>query len=104
MPLVEETAAQAVALGYVADHTRADKVKFKSYVAGHQCSSCALYQGKAGDTEALARCFRASMWPLQAGATPGEEGLTTVAALAAWLGIGGGASLGLNPEAHLGFF
>lgn len=51
MPLVEETAAQAIALGYVADHTRADKVKFKSYVDGHQCSTCALYLGKAGDTE-----------------------------------------------------
>lgn len=51
MPLVEETAAQAVALGYVADNTRADKVKFKSYVAGNQCSMCALYLGKAGEAE-----------------------------------------------------
>lgn len=51
MPLIEETAAQAVALGYVADNTRADTVKFKSYVAGHQCSTCALYLGKAGDAE-----------------------------------------------------
>lgn len=51
MPLVEETQAQAVALGYVADHTRADTVKFKSYVAGNQCSNCALYLGKSGDTE-----------------------------------------------------
>lgn len=51
MPLVEETAAQALALGYVADHTRADTVKFKSYVAGNQCSTCALYLGKAGDAE-----------------------------------------------------
>ena len=57
MPLVEETAAQAVALGYVADHTRADKVKFKSYVAGHQCSGCALYLGKAGDTEGACPLF-----------------------------------------------
>ena len=57
MPLVEETAAQAVALGYVADHTRADKVKFKSYVAGHQCSSCALYLGKVGDTEGACPLF-----------------------------------------------
>ena len=51
MPLVEETAAQAVALGYVADHTRGDKVKFKSYAAGNQCGNCALYLGKAGDAE-----------------------------------------------------
>lgn len=51
LPLVEETAAQAIALGYVADHTRADKVKFPAYVEGHQCSTCALYLGKAGDAE-----------------------------------------------------
>jgi hypothetical protein len=51
MPLVEETAAQAMALGYVADNTRADKVKFPAYLAGHQCNTCALYQGKAGDAE-----------------------------------------------------
>ncbi|MDD2880456.1 MAG: high-potential iron-sulfur protein [Rhodoferax sp.] len=51
MPLVDETAAQAVALGYVANHTRADTVKFKSYVVGNQCSTCALYLGKAGDAE-----------------------------------------------------
>ena len=57
MPLVEETAAQAIALGYVADHTRADKVKFKSYAAGNQCSTCALYQGKAGDAEGACPLF-----------------------------------------------
>lgn len=57
MPLVEESAAQAVALGYVADHTRADTVKFKSYVAGNQCSNCALYQGQAGDAEGACPLF-----------------------------------------------
>src|SRR5450830_1170464 len=48
--LVGEKDAQAVALGYVDDATRVDKVKFKTYVAGSQCSGCALYLGKAGDS------------------------------------------------------
>jgi hypothetical protein len=47
--MVDEKDVQAVALGYVDDAARADKVKFKSYVAGSQCSGCALYLGKAGD-------------------------------------------------------
>ncbi len=49
LPMVDEADAQAVALGYVAQATRADTVKFKSYVAGNQCSNCALYTGQAGD-------------------------------------------------------
>lgn len=36
--MVDEKDAQATALGYVEDATRADKVKFKTYVAGSQCS------------------------------------------------------------------
>ncbi len=50
LPMVDEKDAQAVALGYVDDTARADKVKFKSYVAGSECSNCALYQGKTGDS------------------------------------------------------
>ena len=45
-----ETDATAVALGYKADATKADKTKFPKYAAGQQCSTCALYQGKASDT------------------------------------------------------
>ena len=48
--LVGEKDAQAVALGYVDDAIRVDKVKFKAYIAGSQCSGCALYLGKAGDS------------------------------------------------------
>lgn len=48
--LVGEKDAQAVALGYVDDAIRVDKAKFKAYVAGSQCSGCALYLGKAGDS------------------------------------------------------
>jgi len=47
--LVDEKDPAAVTLGYVADATRADKVKFKTYVAGSQCSGCVLYLGKPGE-------------------------------------------------------
>jgi len=46
---LDEKDPQAVALGYVADATRADAKKFPKYAAGQNCASCALYQGKAGD-------------------------------------------------------
>lgn len=47
--MVNEKDPQAVGLGYVADATKADKAKYKTYAAGQQCSTCALYQGKPGD-------------------------------------------------------
>jgi hypothetical protein len=47
--MVVEADAQAVALGYKADATKADVKKFPKYAAGQQCSNCALYTGKAGD-------------------------------------------------------
>ncbi len=47
--MVTEKDQQAVALGYVADATKADKAKYKQYAAGQACSTCALYQGKAGE-------------------------------------------------------
>ena len=50
--MVAETDAQAIALGYKADSTKVDKVKFPKYAAGQQCNSCALYQGKPGDASA----------------------------------------------------
>lgn len=46
-PKVAETDAQAVALGYKEDATKADKVKFPKYAAGQHCGSCQLYQGPA---------------------------------------------------------
>lgn len=47
--MVNEKDAQAVALGYVADATKADKAKYKNYAAGQMCSNCQLYQGKPTD-------------------------------------------------------
>jgi hypothetical protein len=45
MPMLDEKDPQAAALGYVADATKADKAKYKTYAAGQACSSCQLYQG-----------------------------------------------------------
>jgi len=64
--LVGEKEPQAVALGYVADATKADKAKFKNYAAGQTCANCALYQGKA--TDAAGAC------PLFAGKTVAGKG------------------------------
>jgi hypothetical protein len=55
--MVNEADAQAKALGYVADATKADKAKFKQYAAGQLCSNCALYQGKATDAAAACALF-----------------------------------------------
>ena len=46
---LDEKDAQAVALGYVADTKRVDIKKFPKFVAGQNCSNCALYQGKPAD-------------------------------------------------------
>ena len=46
---VDEKDAQAVALGYVADSTKADKKKFPKHANDQKCNNCALYQGKPAD-------------------------------------------------------
>ncbi len=46
---LDEKDPQALALGYVADATKADTKKYPKYAAGQNCASCALYQGKATD-------------------------------------------------------
>ena len=47
--LLDEKEAQAAALGYVADAKRVDVKKYTKFVAGQNCSNCALYQGKPTD-------------------------------------------------------
>jgi hypothetical protein len=47
-PLVDPKDPTAMALGYVTDATRADKVKFPKYAPGQACGNCALYQGQPG--------------------------------------------------------
>ncbi|MDZ7592085.1 MAG: high-potential iron-sulfur protein [Rubrivivax sp.] len=46
---VDEKDAQAMALGYVADTTKADTKKFPKHTNDQKCNNCALYQGKAAD-------------------------------------------------------
>ena len=46
-PKLDEKDAQAVALGYVADTTKADKKKYAKHMAEQKCSNCQLYTGKA---------------------------------------------------------
>jgi hypothetical protein len=48
-PMVGDKDPQAVALGYVADATKADRTKYKTYTEGQKCATCVLYTGKAGD-------------------------------------------------------
>jgi len=55
--LVNEKDAQAAALGYVGDATKADKAKYKNYAAGQTCTNCALYQGKPTDATAACPLF-----------------------------------------------
>ena len=46
--MVAENDPQAMGVGYKADASKVDKAKYPKYAAGQNCSSCALYQGKAG--------------------------------------------------------
>jgi hypothetical protein len=47
--MLTDSDPQAVALGYKSDGTKTDKTKFPKYTAAQHCSTCALFQGKAGD-------------------------------------------------------
>jgi hypothetical protein len=47
--MVADTDPQGVALGYKADTTKVDDKKYPKHAATQQCSSCSLFQGKAGD-------------------------------------------------------
>jgi hypothetical protein len=46
---LDEKDPQAVALGYVADTTKADAKKFPKHSNDQKCSNCGLFQGKATD-------------------------------------------------------
>jgi len=56
-PMLDPKDPQAVALGYVADATKADKAKFPRYAAGQACAGCQLYQGKPADAAAPCTLF-----------------------------------------------
>lgn len=46
--MLDEKDPQAVGLAYKADATKVDKAKNPKFVAGSNCSNCALFQAKAG--------------------------------------------------------
>lgn len=48
-PMLSETDASAVGLGYKADASKVDKAKFPKFAAGQNCITCALYIGKPSD-------------------------------------------------------
>jgi hypothetical protein len=46
MPMLAETDAQAIALGYKQDSTKVDAKAFQQHAATQNCANCQLYQGK----------------------------------------------------------
>lgn len=62
-PAVDPKDPQAAALGFVTDATKADKAKFPKYAAGQTCSSCQLFQGKAGDASGGCAIFAGKKVP-----------------------------------------
>jgi hypothetical protein len=46
---VAENDPTAQALGYKADASQVDKIKFAKYQQGQSCAGCQLYQGKPSD-------------------------------------------------------
>ncbi|MFM0498683.1 high-potential iron-sulfur protein [Paraburkholderia caledonica] len=44
---LSESDPSAVALGYRAEASKVDKVKFPTYAAGQECVNCQFYQGSA---------------------------------------------------------
>jgi hypothetical protein len=55
-PMLAETDAQAVALGYVEDIKDVNKAKFPKYADGQLCSNCQLYTAKS-DVAGLCSIF-----------------------------------------------
>jgi hypothetical protein len=56
-PMVSDTDAVAVALGYSGDATKTDVKKFPQYAAGQSCASCVLYSGATGSGSAACQAF-----------------------------------------------
>ncbi|ABB06401.1 High potential iron-sulfur protein [Burkholderia sp. Ac-20384] len=48
--VVQETDANAQALGYKTDASRVDHAKYPKFQAGEACANCQFFQGKAGAT------------------------------------------------------
>jgi hypothetical protein len=55
--VVQESDANAQALGYKVDASKVDKAKYPTFQAGQLCANCQFFQGKAGDTMAPCAIF-----------------------------------------------
>lgn len=55
--------AQAVALGFVLDSSKADSKKYPQHAAGQKCGTCMLFQGKAGDASGPCPIFAGRLVP-----------------------------------------
>jgi hypothetical protein len=60
---LSETDPMALALGFKADATKADKAKFPNYAAGQMCGACQLYVGKPGDATGPCSLFQNKLVP-----------------------------------------
>ena len=56
-PKLDEADPQAVALGYKADTTKVDQVKYPQHAATQSCHGCNFFQGKPSDTMAPCQLF-----------------------------------------------
>ena len=56
-PKLEESDAQAVALGYKQDTTKVDGKKYPKHEASQTCATCQLFQGKPTDATGLCPLF-----------------------------------------------
>ncbi|MGK8198425.1 high-potential iron-sulfur protein [Burkholderia cepacia] len=54
---VQETDANAQALGYRTDASRVDHAKFPKFQAGEACANCQFFQGKTGAATAPCTIF-----------------------------------------------
>jgi High potential iron-sulfur protein len=54
---LDEKDPLAIALGYVADSTKADKIKYPNHSNDKRCSSCQLYSGSSTDATAGCAAF-----------------------------------------------
>ena len=54
---LSETDPQAVALGYKADSTKVDKVKYPQHTPAQVCGGCNFFQGKPTDASAPCQLF-----------------------------------------------
>jgi High potential iron-sulfur protein len=56
-PMLAETDAQAVGLGYKADTTKVDAAKYPKHANTQKCGGCALYKGAAGSAAGGCQIF-----------------------------------------------